>query len=166
MKVWIGIDNGVTGTIGIINEEGHVYEFFKTPVIKCLDYTKAKKYIHRIDSVSLTKKLSLYKPEHGELDVLVLIERPMVNPTRFVATTSALRALEALLIIVESLGIPYKFIDSKEWQKAMLPKGIKGSIELKQASKEIGKRLFPQFAINHPDMDGLLIAEYGRIKKI
>lgn len=162
MKIWIGIDNGVTGTIGVINKEGHVYDFFKTPVVKCLDYTKSKKYIHRIDCESLRKKFYVYKPDYEELDVLALIERPMVNPTRFVATTSALRALEATMIVLEELGIPYRFVDSKEWQRFLLPKGIKGSPELKQASKEVGKRLFPQIELNHSDTDGLLIAEYGR----
>ena len=45
----------------------------------------------------------------------------------------------------------------------MLPKGIKGSDELKKMSLDVGNRLFPQFRdFKHPDRDGLLIAEYGR----
>lgn len=166
MKVWIGIDNGVTGTIGVVEREEGVIDFFKTPVVKVLDYTKKKKEISRIIGTELQGKLSVYIPGPN-LQVLALIERPMVNPTKFVATVSALRAFEATLIIIESLKIPYQFIDSKEWQKEMLPQGIKGSEELKKASLEIGSRLFPDRVIKgHKDMDGLLIAEYGRRKNL
>ena len=112
----------------------------------------------------LKQKLELYQ-KGEDIVPFVLVERPMVNPTRFVATTSALRALEATLITLEMLNLPYQFIDSKEWQRDLLPKGIKGSEELKRASHDIGCRLFPTLNPNyHADFDGLLIAEYGRRK--
>lgn len=166
MKIWIGIDNGTTGTIGVIERDEGVIDFFKTPVVKGQDYTKAKKEISRIAGTELQRKLSVYIPGPN-LQVLALIERPMVNPTRFQSTVTALRAFEATLVIIETLKIPYQFIDSKEWQKELLPKGIKGSEELKKASLEIGTRLFPNYVISkHKDMDGLLIAEYGRRKNL
>lgn len=163
MKIWIGIDNGISGTIGIIGEDGVPFEFFKTPTIFGQDYTKAKKNISRIDSPKLLEILKIYAPAPNDgIVVKALVERPLVNPTRFNATTSALRSFEATLVILEALAIPYQFIDSKEWQKALLPKGIKGAEELKKASLDIGKRLFPGHVLKHPDMDGILIAEYGR----
>jgi hypothetical protein len=88
----------------------------------------------------------------------------MVNSTRFNATLSAIRALEATLIALEQAQWPYEYIDSKEWQKELLPKGLKGSDELKNASLDIGKRLFPELNIKK-DADGLLIAEYLRRKQ-
>ena len=133
MKIWIGIDNGTTGTIGIIDESGKVYHFDKTPTIKGQDYTKMKKNISRINSLELKQLLEMYVPG-DDLIVKVLLERPMVNPTRFQSTVTALRAFEATLVIIETLNFPYQFIDSKEWQKELLPKGIKGSEELKKAS--------------------------------
>ena len=69
--------------------------------------------------------------------------------------------------MLEIMGLKHMFIDSKEWQKALLPKGIKGSDEQKKASFDIGNRLFPQFEdFKHKDRDGLLIAEYGRRKNL
>lgn len=166
MKIWIGIDNGTTGTIGIIDESGKVYHFDKTPTIKGQDYTKMKKNISRINSLELKQLLEMYVPG-DDLIVKVLLERPMVNPTRFQSTVTALRAFEATLVIIETLNFPYQFIDSKEWQKELLPKGIKGSEELKKASLDIGGRLFPNNILHdHNDMDGLLIAEYGRRKNL
>ena len=100
-------------------------------------------------------------------DIHVVCERPMINPTRWKASMSAIRCWEAQLIILEVLGVPHQFVDSKEWQRELLPKGIKGSDEQKKASKDIGKRLFPSLAdFKHTDFDGLLIAEYARRKNL
>ena len=157
-KIFIGIDNGVTGSIGIIRSDNT--EFFETPVITQQNYTKKKANISRIDFNSLQE---LFEP-FQEVPCFILLERPMVNPMRFMASTSALRALEATLIIIERFRLPYSYIDSKEWQKVLLPKGIKG-VDLKKASVDIGCRLFPQYTeliSTHGDADGLLIAEYCR----
>ena len=64
--------------------------------------------------------------------------------------------------MLEKLGIPYQFIDSREWQSVMLPKGTKGSDLLKKASYDIGKRLFPGLVEKQKDADSLLIAEFVR----
>jgi hypothetical protein len=159
MKISIGIDNGVSGTIGIIDQNGS--QFIETPTITQQNYTKAKASISRIDFDKLTEILLPYKGT----DCFVLLERPMVNPQRFQATTSALRALEATLIVIEHLRLPFSYLDSKAWQKALLPVGIKGSDEQKKASIDIGCRLFPQHEVlirRHKDADGILIAEYCR----
>lgn len=157
---YIGIDNGITGTIGIIND--NEYHFYPTPTKKSQDYTKAKKNITRIDGIKLRNILKEYSTYR------CILERPLVNPTRFFSTCSAMRSLEALLIVLESLSISYMFIDSKEWQKSLLPKGCKG-VELKKASVDIGKRLFPNFSQvfdKHKDADGILIAEFARRNKL
>ena len=157
-KVYIGIDNGVTGTIGIVGDEVTPV-FIKTPTMTEQNYTKAKQNVTRVNCSVLKEVLEVYSWSN----VMVVMERPMINPTRFKATTSALRCLEAELIIIELLRYPHVYIDSKEWQRIMLPKGIKGSDEQKRVSLDIGNRLFPQFkAVKHPDRDGILIAEYSR----
>jgi hypothetical protein len=156
--IHIGIDNGVSGSIGIINSEGNVVNYLHTPIKKELNYTKTKQWLNRIDGIALSEALANYSIEKA----FVYIERPMVNPGRFRATVSALRALEATLIVIESLRLPYRYIDSKEWQKALLPAGLERE-ELKKASLQVGQRLFPQINFKgFTDADGLLIAEHGR----
>jgi len=158
--IYIGIDNGVTGSIGMIGTIAgtEISEFYHVPVKNELSYTKAKKWIDRIDSVMLKESLKGFDVK------MVALERPMVNPARFAQTQSAMRALEATLVVIEDLKYPYRYIDSKEWQKEMLPSGLKEN-ELKKASLDIGKRLFPQFADQFKkDADGILIAEYLRRK--
>lgn len=162
-KIYIGIDNGVTGSVGFVGEGISYTHFIKTPVIHQQDYTKTKKNISRIDVKELQRILS----EIQDLfPCVAVIERPMKNPARFEATCSAMRALEAELTVLELLKIPYMYIDSKEWQKEMLPKGVTGASELKKASLDIGERLFPSVESKHPDRDGLLIAEYARRKSL
>lgn len=160
MKVWIGIDNGATGSIGIVREDGTVI-FGQVPSKTEQSYTKTKQNITRIDVVALA---DILMNEISGNRLFALVERPLVNPKMFKATLSGVRALEAVLNVLELHAIPFQYIDSKEWQKALLPEGIKGSDELKKASLQIGQRLFPQIESKHKDRDGLLIAEYGRRK--
>jgi len=157
-KTYVGIDNGVSGSIGIVSDT--LTKFFLTPTISVLNYTKEKRNVTRIDHVKLHTILERVK------NPFVVLERPMVNPGRFQATASALRALEATIIVFEILNIPYMFIDSKQWQKEMLPKGVKGEA-LKKASLDIGTRLFPQFKhLYSKDADGILIGEFARRFKL
>ena len=155
MKTYIGIDNGVSGTISILTEQS-VYHF-DTPVKKEQSYTKTKQMISRIDYERLRD--DLMGRLIGNSGVFCLLERPMVNPGRFKATASALRALEATLIVLERLNIPFQYIDSKEWQRHLLPKGIEKD-ELKKAALDVARRLFP--SVQTKDADSLLIAEYAR----
>ena len=161
-NIWVGIDNGVSGTIGFVGDNIAPL-IVHTPVKKEQDYTKAKKVISRLD---YSKFMQLFD-KYNKNDIIVIQERPLINPTRFTSTVSAARCHEAELIMLEIMGLKHMFIDSKEWQKALLPKGIKGSDEQKKASFDIGNRLFPQFEdFKHKDRDGLLIAEYGRRKNL
>jgi hypothetical protein len=164
-KVFIGIDNGSSGSIGIIEVNGFVTKsaFIATPVIEVLNYTKEPSKLKRIDWRSLIKNL----PKKG----IVLLERPMVNPKAFVATQSALRALEATLIVLEYLGYErdktYFFIDSKEWQREFISSGVIGHDAMKEASKQVGIEMFPSnraFIEKHGDADGLLISSYCQMK--
>lgn len=159
MKTFIGIDNGVSGTIGIITDSFTF--FYKTPVKKEQDYTKAKKIVSRIDVIELKVILSLLQ------NPFALVERPMLNPGKWTASMSAIRAWESTISFLEANEIGYLPIDSKEWQKELLPTGVKGTPELKKASHDIGIRMFPRhkdLIEEHGDADGILIAEYARRK--
>ena len=168
---YVGIDNGVSGSIGVVRQ-GHAVMLFM-PTRSELSYTKNKRNITRIDWKRLRKLFSANLPlgtnEHGEGVVKVFLERPMVNPMRFQATSSALRAMEATLIVIEAFNLPLQYVDSKQWQKVMLPGGLKGSDVLKEASKDIGCRMFPNLSgaiTKHGDADGLLMAEWARREKL
>jgi hypothetical protein len=157
-KAYIGVDNGVTGTIGIIHDGSSGIR--PMPVKTEQSYTKARQQVTRVDWPAFIAILDQFKG----LECLVLIERPMVNPGRFKASASALRCLEAVLIAVETRDLPRQYVDSREWQREMLPKGTT-SENLKRVSLDIGKRLFPGCDWKGlKDADSLLMAEWARRK--
>ena len=161
--LYIGFDNGVTSNgIGVIDESQKA-QLIKLPIKKELSDTKEAKNISRIDFSALCEIFEKLQAKYLGEKFIVGLERPMINSTRFNASLSAIRALEATLIAIEQHSLRYEYVDSKEWQKLLLPKNIKGSDELKKASLDIGKRLFPELDIKK-DADGLLIAEYLRLK--
>jgi len=163
MIYYVGIDNGVTGAIGIISSDSSEEYFFPTPTIRTLNYQKSKvAYINRVNVRTLK---GLIHEAIGDSPAKVLLERPFVNSKFFSSSISAVRALEATLIVLEALNLGYDYIDSKIWQKHFLPKGKKGT-ELKTLSKELGSRKWPQFAEaieKQKDADGMFIAEYCKV---
>lgn len=157
----IAIDNGPSGSVAVMTGETNPV-FFHVPTIHQQDYTKKQKTIKRIDVDSLANTLSCFVDTNQP--VRAFIERPFVNPQMFNSSIIAVRALEATLICLEDLGIGYQFVDSKEWQKTMLPHGACEK-ELKKASKDISIRLFPHLEEQikkQKDGDSLLMAEHFR----
>lgn len=164
--IYVGIDNGITGSISFIKDTGECLDFVLTESIHEQSYTKTKKNIGRLNYKWFYKLIYSYSIED---ELRIFMERPMINPSRFDATMSAVRCLEAMLICIEDLQLHRAYVDSREWQKSLLPSGIKGSDEQKKASKDIGCRLFPQHSeliTKHKDADGLLIAEWARRNKL
>jgi len=117
MKYFIGIDNGVTGSICVLDADGNCLLYIPTPVVKCLNYTKAKEMINRVVVRDLADALQPYAKT-----ATVLLERPLVNPGRWKATVSAIRCDEATRGVLEALKAKLIYVDSREWQTSMLPK--------------------------------------------
>jgi len=158
---YIGIDNGTTGSIGIIHSD-RSYEFFQTPSRIEQDYTKKKQNVGRVNIQEFCNLITL--SAKGQEKVIVLIERPFVNPGGFRSSLAAVRCMEAEFVVFELLGIPYIMVDSKSWQKELLPQPCSKE-QLKKASRDIGLRLFPgveDMIKKQKDADGILIAEWGR----
>lgn len=176
MRTYIGIDNGTTGSIGII--QPYANRFLATPTIMQDSYTKpvlkkktkaAKKRtpvqarISRVDHKAFHR--TLVEVTETSSDILIIIERPMINPMRFKASMSAMRCLESQLVAIEDLNIPYRYIDSKEWQSEFISNDLKGTDSLKLESKLVGVSMWPQYIdlfIKQGDADSMLIAEYAK----
>lgn len=159
-RTYIGIDNGVTGSIALITSDKS--EFFPIPVKKELSYTKKAATITRIDWNRLESLLTEWVLLREE-SARVFIERPFTGKS-FRTVASAMRCLEATLICIERIGVSYAYVSSGDWQKALLPSSYKGAA-LKQASRVVGVRLFPHLKESiekQKDADGLLIAEWAR----
>ena len=164
----IGIDNGQSGTIGIMRD-GQAVCFVETPTMDTLHYGKKGKISQRLDRGALRNLLIHHADINamgGEVKARAYVERPFTGGAMMInAMLSARSFYEATIITLEDLGIGYEVVDSGEWQKALLG-AVKGSAELKKASMLRGIQLFPQYAEairKHGDADGLLISyHYAR----
>lgn len=151
---YIGIDNGVSGTIGII-EEDDFYWLYKTPVRLVQDFHKTKRNISRLN---VEEFMWILKPFINN-DYKICIERPFINKIGFTSTISSVRCHEATLVALDLMGLKYQFIDSKEWQTYFFG-DLRQVKDLKRESLEIGTKLFPDISLKHNDRDGILIAQY------
>jgi hypothetical protein len=155
--VTIGVDNGSTGTLGIISADGVLFQ--EIPTQDCLHYGKAGTITKRLDRAAFRLLLA----PHIFVTTRVYIERPFTgSPMMIKSMLSAHRFFESTICTLEDLGLGYEVVDSGTWQKPLLG-NVRGSAELKKASKLRGIQLYPQLAdaiTKHGDADGLLIAHY------
>lgn len=135
---------------------------FRTlPVIDTQDFYRRKSIISRVRSMDL---LGILAPLPAEYVTRAIIERP-ASSMPFSRHVGTVRRLEAVLVVLELLTIPYEFVDKAGWERTMLPRGLKPGAPTRLASMDIGKRLFPQHtdtinSIGHAD--ALLLAEFYR----
>lgn len=158
--IYIGIDNGVTGSIGIVYEKTKKYELLQTPVKKEKSYTKDKQQITR---VCFDKFFKILQKLTTKGNCYICLERPFCNPVGFKATVSAFRCLESQLIAIEQLEIPFEYIDSRKWQRLYLKGNLKTSKELKAASLMQGIEEYPKVKEEiekQKDADALFIAKW------
>lgn len=165
--VFIGIDNGPSGSIGIqeYSSQGMRTKvlFLKTPTYMMQDYQKKAKRISQLDLPVVRKLLRKYKEGW---DVHIAMERPLVNSMFFNSSIVAVRVHQSWLDVLKNFGFPApQSLDSREWQKPFLPKGTKGKA-LKKASRELANKKFPKACpqVKHPDCDGMLICEWVRMQ--
>lgn len=166
-RTTIGIDNGTTGTIGILGPDGAIFE--AVPTIEVLSHVQAKGFTKRIDRSALMRMFLPYC-DHPE-NVKVYIEAPFTMAYATTAVLMAHRAYEAVLTVCEDLRIGQETIAPRDWQphvlgkKISVTKVVKGKVKVdtKKASMLRGAELYPHLAESirsHGDADGLLIAHH------
>ena len=160
-RYFIGLDNGITGSATILDESKNVLLHAPMPTKRELSYTKTKQYISRLNVDEFKKYLRIL-PNYT--NCVCGLERPMVMPGRFKATMSAMRCLEATLIALEDLKVSYFYLDSRQWQKVLLPQGVSGP-ELKTAALDIARRMYPNVKVTKDTADSICIAEFLRQEK-
>ena len=155
MKRYMGIDNGVTGTISVLDEDGKVVWWSKTPIRSCSHYSKSGRIMNRINRQELTEIINNTRPD------MVILEFPRIDPDpkKILTTVSASMSLEATWSVFEDTGVPHQFISAITWQKVM----IGAAADTKKASKDVTKRLHPKLTLPPgADGDAVLICEYAR----
>ena len=143
-----------------------------------IDWQSLRDWFTGILSKAYKTYIKKYKLEKESIKVGVILERPMINASRFKQSNNASRAFEATLIVLEMLDLKqnYIIIDSKKWQHYFFGK-CTIDIDLKEASmkkgieflKTLKKRKFRDLCDLirlHGDADSLLISKFALDKLV
>lgn len=192
-NTWIlGIDNGISGSLTLMDPKGNVVLFTHVPTYKEVKWTKAKtkktksgtkttpEYMTLIDIDALQRVLATYTSSLS--DVHCFLERPAIS---YAAAWSMKTSISAAIswayvtFVLKKLRIARTDIDSKEWQKELIPeatgaknkeymKTLKAGERnklLKEASDMFAQSICPKFKPKElGDGDSICICEYGRRK--
>lgn len=136
-----GIDNGASGAIAVLNEDGTLYRVDPTPP------TDAELFqlMHAIANVG--------PPSFAILEFAQSFPK--------MGTSSAFnygKGYGAMQMALYALSVPFDIVVPRKWQAAM--SCLSGGD--KNITKRRAQQLFPAVKVTHAIADALLMAEYGR----
>ena len=135
----LGIDPGMSGGVGIIEDDGTVVTFA----------------FSKLTEKDIADLISGFEKE----GTFAYIENVHSMPKQGVASSFKFgKSFGFLLGCLACAEIPFELVSPQKWQKFMgcLTHGDKN------ISKAKAQQLFPTLRITHANSDALLIAEYGR----
>jgi len=159
MTYYIGIDNGVSGGVAILDQEGRLKDSFLIPTKKIGD-------MKTIDLHSLEDDLIPYKDLGVNINIMLEVG-PKAPIWGCVTNYSNGYYYGLVQGWIEAKKIPYGIVISKTWQEVIF-KDLRGykkgkKNDTKSLSLEICRRRFPTHNIdNHNISDAVCIAMYAR----
>ncbi len=147
----IGIDPGISGALGFLQDDGTLQCVLDMPVVKLGTGSE-------IDVVNLLNLISM-KILLWECRAIVETQSP--QPSQGVVASFRMgRNFGQLCAVLDVLGIPWSEVRPAKWKKAM------GVTKDKSSSIVLARRLWPDAPLTRKKDDGraeaLLIAEWGR----
>lgn len=164
MKIYIGTDNGYSGAIAALKEDGDVILVEPFKIIKAGKTT-------RLDTIWLRDLLRRFRDESGGSLIICAEQAQKFSPGKM-ALCSTWHCWGMFESVLSLESIPYQPVDPKKWQTVMfagIPRG-KDS-DTKAISVEVCRRLYPSVPLlptprcSVPDSgmaDALLIATYAK----
>lgn len=164
-RLFVGIDNGVTGALAALDEAGRVIALAPLPVtkIKSMTVLDGATFKSRLDALCNGRRAH------------VLIEPAQMFTPGKKALASTWMCYGALRAILETSGYAWEPVGPQRWQKVMFADHVRAvDQDSKKTSILVAKRLFPDTRLSRtekskvPDSgmaDALLIAEYARRKR-
>jgi crossover junction endodeoxyribonuclease RuvC len=157
--IYIGIDPGLHGAVGVITEDGSA-QVFDTPTM-VIAGKKDKNVYNEVAMAQLLTKIVV----HYITNSLVVLENVHSMPRQGVASSFTFgMGLGIWKGIIATLGLPLEMPSPQRWKKEILTDQGKE----KDASRAKAIQLFPsiaeQFARVKDDgrAEAMLLAEYGR----
>jgi len=166
-NISIGIDNGVTGGIVAIDDNGQIITKFKMPIVKRKWGSKQRNFV---DAEKLYKAIGDIK---GDGIAIAYLERPTHAPSHD-SLRSMVDSYATTRTVLELLLIHTVAVDAIHWQKTFWtkPKGIKAKdYDTKKEALRVANEKWEheswlatsRSSVPHSGIvDAVLIAEYGR----
>ena len=164
MKIYVGIDNGLLGGLGAVQEDGEIVFCMAMPVLK-----QGKGRVIDIKGV-----WDALRPFQEENQLVVIIEEAAKHSPGTLALCSTWFTYGHLCALMALKGIRHEVVQPQKWQKMFwvkpaMPKSEK--FDTKAAALVAAKKLWPAWSflatnkstVPHDGIiDSLLLGEYGR----
>jgi hypothetical protein len=160
-RIYIGIDNGLTGGIVAISESGSILESTVMP-------TRGKAKGNEVDPLAIWHWIcDLDEPTQN---LCAVLETPGKHSPGAMALCSMWDSYGSIRSLLETRSIRHHRIAPQTWQRAMLGNVEKG--QTKPAALSKARQLWPSESWlatprstkpNHNLVDAALIAEFGRM---
>ena len=154
--IYIGIDPGLTGAVGILfpYEEQAVYDLPTMQNVRAAE--KGRVRLH-LDSPALCGLLGLFDPA----ECRVFLEYTQAGMKGAIANYSLGHSSGIIMGTLSALGFTYEFVRPQEWKKEF------GLLKAeKDASRKQAAALYPLLPLSrkkdHGRAEAILLAEYGR----
>jgi hypothetical protein len=144
-KFYLGIDPGASGGIVVLNEDGTVYDVFKTPE-NVKDWVSKMQEYKEVHCMCITEKVHS-QPHHGGK-----------------ANFTFGRTVGTLLTIIQIFEIPFQEVAPRSWMKTYMMQKEQGETPThwKNRLKDKAQQLFPKEKVTLWNADAFLIAEFCR----
>lgn len=142
--LYLGIDNGATGGIAVLHEDGSVYRVDKTPPTDA-------------ELLSLLQVIAAVGPAHAVLEFAQVFPKMGVS-----SAGSYIGGYRAMQMGLLAAGIPFDLVVPRKWQAAM--SCLSGGE--KNITKNRAQQLFPKLTVTHAIADALIMAEFCRRKRL
>lgn len=161
-SIFIGIDPGLTGAIGAIDQDSRpIVVFDITTRSREMKETAIKNEFDALPTANMLAERVVHYPEHK---IHGWIETPYSRPGKnMMSTTSLFQTYGGLMAMMEVLlDIKINTVQPSVWKKGF------NLNSKKDYSLEIASQLWPTLGLNqaqyHNRAEAMLIAEYGRLK--
>lgn len=159
MKVYIGIDIGISGGLASLNEDGGILSYMVMPIQRT---SKG----NEVNVIAVQKWLINCESQSDSQSVI--IEEP--GGSKFPKMASSMAgSFHAIRAVLDMLELHYNRITPQRWQKAMLGKLPKGQTKIAALTKAKAlwplEKFLPTAKSTKPHdglVDSLLLAEYAR----
>jgi hypothetical protein len=162
MRVFIGIDNGLTGGIVAINQRSEIVKAWVMP-------TRGKTKGNEVDA----ETVAMFFDEWKQDEITAILETPGKHSPGVQALCSMWDSYGAIRGVLETRGYRHHRITPQAWQKKMMPGCAKGDTKPSALAK--ARQLWPQQNWTATErstkpheglIDAALIAEYARISNL